>query len=50
MPEPYLTEEWRVALTTFLLGSVGTEGANVPSSLFFSHRISVARTFKTAGG
>ena len=30
MPQPYLTPEWRVALTTFLLGSVGTEGANVP--------------------
>ncbi len=36
MPEPYLTPEWRVALTTFLLGSVGTEGANVPGSLFFN--------------
>lgn len=36
MPEPYLTEEWRVALTTFLLGSVGTEGANVPSTLFYT--------------
>lgn len=36
MPQPYLTEEWRVALTTFLLGSVGTEGANVPSSLFYT--------------
>ena len=24
MPQPYLTPEWRVALTTFLLGSVGT--------------------------
>src|SRR5688572_28240783 len=36
MPEPYLTEEWRVALTTFLLGSVGQEGANVPSTLFFT--------------
>ncbi|HKR14351.1 MAG TPA: hypothetical protein VJT15_19955 [Pyrinomonadaceae bacterium] len=35
MPEPYLTEEWRVALTTFLLGSVGIEGANVPSTLFY---------------
>ena len=30
MPQPYLTPEWRTALTTFLLGSVGTEGANVP--------------------
>jgi cytochrome c2 len=36
MPEPYLTEEWRVALTTFLLGSVGVEGANVPSTLFYT--------------
>ena len=35
MPEPYLTPEWRTALTTFLLGSVGTEGANVPRSAFF---------------
>lgn len=36
MPEPYLTPEWRTALTTFLLGSVGTEGANVPSTLFYN--------------
>jgi cytochrome c2 len=36
MPQPYLTPEWRVALTTFLLGSVGTEGSNVPGSLFFN--------------
>ena len=36
MPEPYLTPEWRTALTTFLLGSVGNEGANVPSSLFYT--------------
>ena len=36
MPQPYLTEEWRVALTTFLLGSVGKEGANVPSTLFYT--------------
>jgi cytochrome c2 len=36
MPQPYLTEEWRVALTTFLLGSVGQEGANVPSTLFYT--------------
>jgi cytochrome c551/c552 len=36
MPEPYLTPEWRNALTTFLLGSVGSEGANVPASLFYS--------------
>lgn len=36
MPQPYLTEQWRIALTTFLLGSVGTEGANVPGSLFYN--------------
>ena len=36
MPEPYLKPEWRTALTTFLLGSVGAEGANVPPSLFFT--------------
>src|SRR6185503_10931252 len=36
MPRPYLTPEWRNALTTFLLGSVGSEGANVPSSLFYN--------------
>ena len=36
MPRPYLTDEWKRALTTFLLGSVGTEGANVPASLFYS--------------
>lgn len=36
MPEPYLTPEWRNALTTFLLGSVGSEGANVPASLFYT--------------
>lgn len=35
MPKPYLTPEWRNALTTFLLGSVGTEGSNVPRSLFY---------------
>jgi mono/diheme cytochrome c family protein len=35
MPEPYLTPEWKTALTTFLLGSVGAEGANVPVSLFY---------------
>ena len=38
MPQPYLTPEWRVALTTFLLGSVGTEGSNVPGSLFYNPR------------
>ncbi len=36
MPKPYLTPEWRNALTTFLLGSVGTEGSNVPASLFYN--------------
>ncbi len=35
MPKPYLKPEWRNALTTFLLGSVGIEGSNVPRSLFF---------------
>ena len=35
MPKPFLTDEWRNALTTFLLGSVGAEGANVPKSLFY---------------
>lgn len=35
MPNPHLTEEWRIALTTFLLGSVGTEGSNVPRTLFY---------------
>ncbi|PYS94084.1 MAG: hypothetical protein DMF64_01925 [Acidobacteria bacterium] len=36
MPKPYLTDEWQTALTTFLLGSVGTDGANVPASLFYN--------------
>jgi cytochrome c2 len=36
MPKPYLTPEWRNALTTFLLGSVGAEGSNVPQSLFYN--------------
>ena len=36
MPQPYLTPEWRTALTTFLLGSVGIEGANVPGTLFYN--------------
>jgi cytochrome c2 len=36
MPKPFLTDEWRNALTTFLLGSVGAEGANVPNSLFYN--------------
>jgi cytochrome c2 len=35
MPKPYLTPEWRNALTTLLLGSVGSEGSNVPRSLFY---------------
>ena len=35
MPKPYMPPEWRNALTTFLLGSVGLEGANVPPSLFY---------------
>jgi hypothetical protein len=36
MPRPFLTPEWRNALTTFLLGSVGAEGSNVPQSLFYN--------------
>jgi cytochrome c2 len=36
MPQPFLKPEWRVALTTFLIGSVGTEGANVPGTLFYN--------------
>ena len=36
MPKPFLKPEWKVALTTLLLGSVGTEGANVPASLFYN--------------
>ncbi len=36
MPKPFLKPEWRNALTTFLLGSVGAEGANVPQSLFYN--------------
>ena len=35
MPDPYMTPEWKSALVTFLLGSVGTEGANVPASMFY---------------
>jgi cytochrome c551/c552 len=35
MPKPFLKEEWKSALTTFLLGSVGADGANVPASLFY---------------
>lgn len=36
MPKPYLTAEWKTALTTLLLGSVGAEGANVPASFFYN--------------
>jgi cytochrome c2 len=36
MPKPYLTKEWRDGLTTLLLGSLGAEGANVPTSLFYN--------------
>ena len=38
MPEPYMTAEWRTALTTLLLGSVGDEeeGSNVPKTLFYT--------------
>jgi cytochrome c551/c552 len=36
MPKPYLPETWRTSLTTLLLGSLGAEGANVPSSLFYN--------------
>ncbi|MGI9106213.1 MAG: c-type cytochrome [Pyrinomonadaceae bacterium] len=36
MPDPFLTPEWKTALTTFLLGSVGAEGANVPASFFYN--------------
>lgn len=38
MPRPSLKDkpEWNVALTTFLLGSVGVEGANVPQSFFYT--------------
>jgi cytochrome c551/c552 len=35
MPDPYMKPEWKTALVTFLLGSVGTEGQNVPVSLFY---------------
>lgn len=36
MPQPYLEPEWNVALTTFLLGSKGLEGSNVPQSFFYN--------------
>jgi len=35
MPNLNLPADWRNALTTFLLGSVGSEGANVPKTLFY---------------
>jgi cytochrome c551/c552 len=35
MPKPFLRPEWKVALTTFLMGSVGVDGANVPAALFY---------------
>ncbi|MDT7807938.1 MAG: hypothetical protein QOJ70_1751 [Acidobacteriota bacterium] len=35
MPKPFLKEEWKTALTTLLLGSVGPDGANVPAALFY---------------
>ncbi|MGH9942038.1 MAG: hypothetical protein ACRD9R_06730 [Pyrinomonadaceae bacterium] len=39
MPKPHLVEDGekqeRTALVTFLLGSVGAEGANVPASMFY---------------
>ena len=36
MPKPFLKPEWKTALTTLLLGSVGKEGANVPESFFYN--------------
>ncbi|PYS23028.1 MAG: hypothetical protein DMF72_11375 [Acidobacteria bacterium] len=36
MPKPYLTEQWRTGLTTLLVGSLGSEGANVPAALFYN--------------
>jgi cytochrome c551/c552 len=36
MPKPFLKDEWKTALTTFLLGSVGPDGANVPASYFYN--------------
>src|SRR2546423_9399865 len=36
MPKPFLKDEWKTALTTLLLGSVGADGANVPESLFYN--------------
>jgi hypothetical protein len=50
MPQPYMTPEWRTALTTFLLGSVGSEGATCRARSSTLRRINDARTFRTAGG
>ena len=36
MPKPFLKDEWRTALTTFLLGSVGEEGSSVPTNFFYN--------------
>ncbi len=36
MPKPFLEPQWNVALTTFLLGSKGIEGSNVPPSFYYS--------------
>ena len=36
MPRPYLTDEERSAVTTFVMGSVGVEGSSVPASLFYN--------------
>ena len=36
MPDPYMPPEWNNALTTFLMGSVGLEGASVPQRLFYN--------------
>lgn len=35
MPDPHLPAPWRTSLTTLLLGSLGVDGSNVPSSLFY---------------
>ena len=50
MPQPLSDAGVAIALTTFLLGSVGVEGANVPSRSSTIRRISGGRTFRTAGG
>ncbi|MCA1621438.1 MAG: c-type cytochrome [Acidobacteria bacterium] len=36
MPKPFLKPEWKTALTTLLIGSVGREGANVPAAMFYN--------------